>query len=81
MVRVNREEMRYFILFSNTHLLGLKGLIVSKDPTNADTPRAHITNMAALGMSNPVALLDGGVHVIHRESKLIKGRLSKGYWC
>lgn len=28
----------------------MKGLIVSYDPSNADTPRAHITNMAALGM-------------------------------
>ncbi|KAH8799728.1 FAD binding domain-containing protein [Xylogone sp. PMI_703] len=27
---------------------GLTGLIVSQDPSNADTPRAHITNMAAL---------------------------------
>ncbi|KAK7890541.1 hypothetical protein LTR67_007749 [Exophiala xenobiotica] len=27
---------------------GLTGLIVSQDPGNADTPRAHITNMAAL---------------------------------
>ncbi|KAB5576328.1 FAD binding domain-containing protein [Coniochaeta sp. 2T2.1] len=27
---------------------GMKGLIVSRDPSNADTPRAHITNMAAL---------------------------------
>ncbi|KAK5269283.1 hypothetical protein LTR40_014187, partial [Exophiala xenobiotica] len=26
----------------------LTGLIVSQDPGNADTPRAHITNMAAL---------------------------------
>jgi len=28
---------------------GLTGLIVSQDPSNADTPRAHITNMVALG--------------------------------
>jgi hypothetical protein len=27
----------------------MKGLMVSQDPGNADTPRAHITNMAALG--------------------------------
>ncbi|KAL1864813.1 hypothetical protein Plec18167_009645 [Paecilomyces lecythidis] len=27
---------------------GMQGLIVSRDPSNADTPRAHITNMAAL---------------------------------
>ncbi|KAH8913105.1 hypothetical protein BR93DRAFT_871141 [Coniochaeta sp. PMI_546] len=27
---------------------GMKGLIVSRDSSNADTPRAHITNMAAL---------------------------------
>ncbi|KIW92098.1 uncharacterized protein Z519_07082 [Cladophialophora bantiana CBS 173.52] len=27
---------------------GLTGLIVSQDPSNADTPRAHITNMAAI---------------------------------
>ncbi|KAH8887264.1 hypothetical protein GQ53DRAFT_874391 [Thozetella sp. PMI_491] len=27
---------------------GMKGLIISRDPSNADTPRAHITNMAAL---------------------------------
>jgi 2-polyprenyl-6-methoxyphenol hydroxylase-like FAD-dependent oxidoreductase len=26
----------------------MKGLIVSRDPSNADTPRAHITNMATL---------------------------------
>lgn len=28
---------------------GLKGLMISNQPSNADTPRAHITNMAALG--------------------------------
>ncbi|KAI1479276.1 hypothetical protein K445DRAFT_73973 [Daldinia sp. EC12] len=27
---------------------GMKGLMVSQDPSNADTPRAHITNMAAI---------------------------------
>lgn len=32
---------------------GLTGLIVSQDPGNADTPRAHITNMAALGRRTP----------------------------
>jgi alkyl hydroperoxide reductase subunit AhpF len=30
---------------------GLKGLIVTQDPSNADTPRAHITNMAAIDVS------------------------------
>ena len=28
---------------------GLTGLIVSQAPSSAETPRAHITNMAALG--------------------------------
>lgn len=27
---------------------GMTGLIVTKEPSNADTPRAHITNMAAI---------------------------------
>ncbi|KAI1464441.1 FAD binding domain-containing protein [Daldinia caldariorum] len=27
---------------------GMKGLIISRDPSSADTPRAHITNMAAM---------------------------------
>lgn len=35
--------------YTDNYLLGLTGLIVSQDPSNADTPRAHITNMAALG--------------------------------
>lgn len=26
----------------------MSGLMVSQDPSNADTPRAHITNMAAI---------------------------------
>ena len=33
-----------------SHITGLTGLIVSQDPGSADTPRAHMTNMAALGM-------------------------------
>ncbi|KLU92705.1 2,4-dichlorophenol 6-monooxygenase [Magnaporthiopsis poae ATCC 64411] len=28
---------------------GIKGIIVDLNSTSADTPRAHITNMAALG--------------------------------
>lgn len=31
-----------------TPLAGMTGLMVSQDPSNADTPRAHITNMAAI---------------------------------
>lgn len=31
--------------------LGIRGIIVSAASTTADTPRAHITNMAAMGMS------------------------------
>lgn len=34
-------------------LLGLSGLMVSQDPSNADTPRAHVTNMPAIGESRP----------------------------
>lgn len=30
---------------------GMTGLIVTKEPSNADTPRAHITNMAAIDVS------------------------------
>lgn len=29
--------------------LGIRGIMISAAPTNADTPRAHITNMAAMG--------------------------------
>lgn len=29
--------------------LGLKGIMVGAEPGSAETPRAHITNMAALG--------------------------------
>lgn len=36
----------------------MKGLIVSQDPSNADTPRAHITNMAALGMRSTIFRTD-----------------------
>ena len=28
---------------------GIRGVMISSSPTNADTPRAHITNMAAMG--------------------------------
>lgn len=36
---------------ADTYLyLGLKGIMISASPSTADTPRAHITNMAALGM-------------------------------
>ncbi|KAI0105865.1 FAD binding domain-containing protein [Daldinia grandis] len=35
---------------------GMKGLIVSQDPSNADTPRAHITNMAALDSLRDIGL-------------------------
>ncbi|KAI8961161.1 FAD binding domain-containing protein [Daldinia sp. FL1419] len=35
---------------------GMKGLIVSQDPSNADTPRAHITNMAALDCLRDIGL-------------------------
>ena len=38
----------------------MKGLIVSQDPSNADTPRAHITNMAALGKSSLLMTLCSG---------------------
>ncbi|KAH8815291.1 FAD binding domain-containing protein [Xylogone sp. PMI_703] len=35
---------------------GMTGLIVSQDPSNADTPRAHITNMAALDCLRDIGL-------------------------
>ncbi|KAH7052206.1 FAD binding domain-containing protein [Macrophomina phaseolina] len=35
---------------------GIKGLMVSKAPTNADTPRAHITNAAALEALRDIGL-------------------------
>ncbi|KIW19382.1 hypothetical protein PV08_03677 [Exophiala spinifera] len=35
---------------------GLTGLIVSQDPGNADTPRAHITNMAAIDCLRDIGL-------------------------
>jgi len=31
------------------HVKGLKGIMISAAPGTAITPRAHITNMAALG--------------------------------
>ncbi len=46
----------------------MKGLIVSQDPSNADTPRAHITNMAAIGMDNlNVPLRGTGARDLLRE--------------
>ncbi|KAJ9603045.1 hypothetical protein H2200_012340 [Cladophialophora chaetospira] len=35
---------------------GLTGLLVSQDPGNADTPRAHITNMAAIDCLRDIGL-------------------------
>ncbi|KAK4897780.1 hypothetical protein LTR27_004552 [Elasticomyces elasticus] len=35
---------------------GMKGLMINQDPGNADTPRAHITNMAALDCLRDVGL-------------------------
>ncbi len=35
---------------------GLTGLMVSHDPSNADTPRAHITSMAALDCLRDIGL-------------------------
>jgi hypothetical protein len=47
----------YNILKSSTNYrIGLKGIMVSAAPGTANTPRAHITNMAALGMLRSVAL-------------------------
>ncbi|OJD35441.1 dichlorophenol 6-monooxygenase [Diplodia corticola] len=37
---------------------GIKGLMVSRAPTNADTPRAHITNAAALECLRDIGLED-----------------------
>ena len=46
----------YNILKSSTNYrIGLKGIMVSAAPGTANTPRAHITNMAALGMLRSVA--------------------------
>jgi 2-polyprenyl-6-methoxyphenol hydroxylase-like FAD-dependent oxidoreductase len=39
-----------------TSCKGLKGVIVSQDPGNADTPRAHITNMAAIDCLRDIGL-------------------------
>lgn len=40
---------------------GIKGLIVATTSTTADTPRAHITNMAALGKLQGPGLADSVV--------------------
>jgi len=34
----------------------MTGLLISQEPTTADTPRAHITNMAALDCLRDVGL-------------------------
>lgn len=39
---------------SLSFFLGIRGIMVSSCPTNADTPRAHITNMAAMGKQAPL---------------------------
>lgn len=39
------------MMMLSTNVVGIKGLMVSQDTGTADTPRAHITNMAALGTS------------------------------
>lgn len=38
--------MMGFVLLSRT---GLKGIVIASTPGTADTPRAHITNMATMG--------------------------------
>lgn len=34
----------------STRLIGRTGIMIARDPWSAETPRAHITNMAGLGM-------------------------------
>jgi hypothetical protein len=46
---VTITSLTYNRLTTFCHIPGLKGIMVSTAPGTADTPRAHITNMAALG--------------------------------
>lgn len=42
----------------NTERVGIKGIMIGATSSTADGPRAHITNMAAMGQSVPLTLMD-----------------------
>lgn len=46
-----------------TRYIGLKGLILAATPSTADTPRAHITNMAALECLRDIGLEEECIRV------------------
>ncbi|KAF4538062.1 Monooxygenase FAD-binding protein [Lasiodiplodia theobromae] len=56
---------------------GIKGLMVSRAPTNADTPRAHITNAAALECLRDIGLEDS----IHNLSTKNEKFMMHTRWC
>ncbi|KAL1621155.1 hypothetical protein SLS54_005650 [Diplodia seriata] len=51
---------------------GIKGLMVSRAPTNADTPRAHITNAAALECLRDIGLEDAIKNLGTKNEKFMK---------
>ena len=59
---------------SNDWSIGIQGIVIGMTSTTAETPRAHITNMAALGWFAWCAerLVDIIVDLLCR--------MSKGYW-
>ncbi|KAL1619934.1 hypothetical protein SLS56_009901 [Neofusicoccum ribis] len=55
---------------------GIKGLMVSRAPTNADTPRAHITNAAALECLRDIGLEDELMNLATKGDMMVHTR-----WC
>lgn len=47
--RRKKHEERLIVNGKSSQLLGLYGIVIAAAPGTSDTPRAHITNMAALG--------------------------------
>lgn len=41
--------LKHMDTYEDNHGLGIHGIMVSSAPGSADTPRAHLTNMAAMG--------------------------------
>lgn len=48
-MQISYLEFPHVLSANRDNHLGIRGIMISSCPTNADTPRAHITNMAAMG--------------------------------
>ncbi|KAI1803009.1 FAD binding domain-containing protein [Daldinia bambusicola] len=55
---------------------GMKGLLVCRDPSNADTPRAHITNMAAIDCFRDIGIDRDCYKIATQNDTMIHSRWS-----